>query len=170
MRSDAGKFQKIGREIKEYEMTITTQQLRDYTEIVKELDFLLRKKEQIKERLSVLKSPNYKEIKVKEGNRSKISEQENYVIKLEKINKKIDEYKTWLIPEHAKIKEEIARIKKWQYRNILVYRYLEKWKWSEIIQEFFEFEDDYEEEKDFKYRERIMYWHRKALTELSEGK
>ena len=150
-------------------MTITTERLNDYTEIVKELDFLLRKKEQIKERLNSLKSPDYKRIKVTEGTKGKTSEQENYVIKLEKINRKIDEYKAFIVPEHETIKREIARIKKWQYRKLLVYRYLEKLKWSEIIQDFFEFEDDYEEEKDFKYREKVMYWHRKALKELTDG-
>ena len=148
-------------------MTITTERLNDYTEIVKELDFLLRKKEQIKERLNMLKSPNYMETKVMKGSKNKTSEQETYVIKLEKINRKIDEYKAFLVPEHETIKRGIARVKKWQYRKLLVYRYLEKWKWSEIIQDFFEFEDDFEAEKDFKYKERIMYWHRRALKELT---
>ena len=150
-------------------MTITTERLNDYTEIVKELDFLLRKKEQIKERLNMLKSPNYMETKVMKGSKNKTSEQETYVIKLEKINRKIDEDKAFLVPEHETIKREIARVKKWQYRKLLVCRYLEKWKWSEIIQDFFEFEDDFEAEKDFKYKERIMYWHRRALKELTDG-
>ena len=148
-------------------MTISTKRLLDYTEIVKELDFLLNKKERIKERISLLKSPNYADTKVTTGGKKNISEEENYVIKLEKINKKIDEYKAWLLPEHNRIKQEIGMIKKWQYRKLLVYRYLEKWKWSEIIQEFFEFEDDFDEEKDFKYKEKMMYWHRQALKELT---
>lgn len=50
-------------------------------------------------------------------------------------------------PEHKIIKTQIARIKKWNYRKILVYRYLEKWKWSDIISDFFGFEEDFEEEK-----------------------
>lgn len=148
-------------------MTISTKRLLDYTEIVKELDFLLNKKERIKERISLLKSPNYADTKVTTGGKKNISEEENYVIKLEKINKKIDEYKAWLLPEHNRIKQEIGMIKKWQYRKLLVYRYLEKWKWSEIIQEFFEFEDDFDEQKDFKYKEKMMYWHRQALKELT---
>ncbi len=148
-------------------MTISTERLNDYTEIVKELDFLLKKKERLKERIDSLKSPDYTKIKVSTGETRKTSEQEYYVISLEKINHKIDEYKAWLIPEHETIKQEIARVKKWQYRKILVYRYLEKWKWSEIIRDFFEFEDDFEEEKDFKYKEKIMYWHRRALKELT---
>ncbi len=147
-------------------MTITLERLNDYTEIVKEMDFLLKKKEQLKARLEALKSPDYTKPKVT-GSESKTSEQEHYVISLERINKKIDEYKSWLLPEHERIKHEIANIKKWQYRKLLVYRYLEKWKWSEIIKEFFEFEDDFEDEKDCKYKEKVMYWHRRALKELT---
>lgn len=147
---------------------ITIQRLNDYTEIVKELDFLLRKKEQIKAKLGILSGVDYSKIKVTAGNGQKTSEQEHYAMALQKINKKIDEYKAWLVPEHQIIKTQIARVKKWNYRKILVYRYLEKWKWSEIIQDFFEFEEDFETEKDTKYKDTVMYWHRRALEELEK--
>lgn len=147
---------------------ITIQRLNDYTEIVKELDFLLRKKEQIKAKLGILSGVDYSKIKVTAGNGQKTSEQEHYAMTLQKINKKIDEYKAWLVPEHQIIKTQIARVKKWNYRKILVYRYLEKWKWSEIIQDFFEFEEDFETEKDTKYKDTVMYWHRRALEELEK--
>lgn len=147
---------------------ITIKRLDDYTEIVKELDFLLRKKEQIKAKLGILSGIDYSKIKVTAGNGQKTSEQEHYVMALQKINKKIDEYKAWLVPEHQIIKTQIARVKKWNYRKILVYRYLEKWKWSEIIQDFFEFEDDFEEEKNLKYKDKIFDWNRRALAELEK--
>lgn len=147
---------------------ITIKRLNDYTEIVKELDFLLRQKEQIKSKLGILSGVDYSKIKVTAGNRQKTSEQEHYAMALQKVNKKIDEYKAWLVPEHSIIKTQIARVKKWNYRKILVLRYLEKWKWSEIIQDFFEFEDDYETEKDTKYKDIVMYWHRRALEELEK--
>ncbi len=147
---------------------ITIQRLNDYTEIVKELDSLLRNKEQIKAKLGILQGVDYSKIKVTAGNGRKTSEQEHYAMALQKINKKIDEYKAWLIPEHQIIKTQIARVKKGKYRKVLVYRYLEKWKWSEIIQDFFEFEDDFEEEKNSKYWDRMMYWHKRALEELEK--
>lgn len=50
----------------------------------------------------------------------------------------------------------------------MIYRYLELWKWSEIIQDFFEFEDDFEVEKEGKYKQNVMYWHRAALQELEK--
>lgn len=147
---------------------ITLQRLDDYCEIVRELDFLLRQKDGLTKKINGLKGIDYSRLKVTSGNTAKISEEERFVIALDKINKKIVEYKAWLIPEHEIIKTQIARIKKWNYRKILVYRYLEKWKWSEIIQDFFEFEDDYEEEKSGKYKDTIMYWHRRALEELEK--
>ena len=52
-------------------MTITTERLNDYTEIVKELDYLLKQKEKIKERISILKSPNFEEPKVTTGGKKK---------------------------------------------------------------------------------------------------
>lgn len=145
---------------------ITLKRLDDYSEIVKELDFLLKQKEGIKAKINSLSGIDYSKIKVTTGNQQKISEQEHYVMALETINKKIDEYRVWLLPEHKIIKTQIARIKKWNYRKILVYRYLEKWKWSDIISDFFGFEEDFEEEKNGKYKEKVLYWHRQALKEL----
>ena len=87
---------------------------------------------------------------------------------LQKINTKLADYESWLKPEKEIIKTQIARIKKWNYRKILVLRYIEKWKWSEIIDEFFGFESDFEEEKNNKYKDKILYWNRQALSELEK--
>lgn len=67
---------------------ITVKRLEDYTEIVKELDFLLRQKEQIKSKLGLLSGIDYSRIKVTAGNGQKTSEQEHYAMTLQKINKK----------------------------------------------------------------------------------
>lgn len=147
---------------------ITLERLDNYTEIVKELDHLLRQKENLISKISSLQGVDYSKIKVTTSNSVKTSPQEHYTISLEKINKKIDEYRTWLPPEHEIIKTQIARVKKWNYRKILVLRYLEKWKWSEITAEFFEFEPDFEDEKDLKYKDTIMRWNRQALAELKK--
>lgn len=147
---------------------ITVKRLEDYTEIVKELDFLLKQKEQLTHQIGLLSSIDYSKIKVTTGNGTKLSEQERYAMKLQRINSKIEEYKAWLPKEHLIIKTQISRVTKWNYRKILVLRYLEKWKWNEISDEFFGFEDDFQEEKDTKYKDKIMYWHRQALKELEE--
>lgn len=147
---------------------LTVERLKQYSENVKELDFLIRKREFLKKRLTGPNAINYEQTKVTSGNGPKLSNEERYAISLEAINQKIEEKTKKLLPEHQLIKERISSIAKWQYRKLLVYRYLEKQKWSKIIEEFFEYEEDYEDEKDCKYKEKIMYWHRKALQELTK--
>ena len=146
---------------------ITIERLDNYAAIAKEYDFLLHQKNNLIKKLG-LKGVDYSKIKVTSGNGVKISEQEHYVMSLQKINAKLHEYEGWLPFEKEIIKTQIARIKKWQFRKILVLRYIEKWKWSEIIQEFFEFEDDFEEEKHFKYWDKMMCWNRRARAELEK--
>lgn len=146
---------------------ITIERLDNYAEIVKEYDYLLHQKNNLIKKLG-LKGVDYSKIKVTSGNGAKISEQEHYVMSLQKINAKIADYESWLKPEKEIIKTQIARIKKWHFRKILVLRYIEKWKWSEIIDEFFGFEDDFEEEKNLRYKDKIFDWNKAALAELEK--
>ena len=147
---------------------ITKERLENYSESVRELDSLLKQKEGIKQKIGSLSGIDYSRIKVSSGNSSKISEQEHYVMSLQKINERIDRLRALVIPEHNIIKTQIARVKKWNYRKVLILRYLEKWKWSEIIEEFFGFEPDYEDEQYGKYKDTVMYWNRRALEELEK--
>ena len=146
---------------------ITIERLDNYAEIAKEYDYLLHQKNNLIKKLG-LKGVDYSKIKVTSGNGAKISEEEHYVMSLQKINAKIADYESWLKPEKEIIKTQIARIKKWHFRKILVLRYIEKWKWSEIIDEFFGFEDDFEDEKNLKYKDKIFDWNRRALAELEK--
>lgn len=146
---------------------ITIERLDNYAEIVKEYDYLLHQKNNLIKKLG-LKGVDYSKIKVTSGNGAKISEQEHYVMSLQKVNAKIADYESWLKPEKEIIKTQIARIKKWHFRKILVLRHIEKWKWSEIIDEFFGFEDDFEDEKNLKYKDKIFDWNRRALAELEK--
>lgn len=147
---------------------ITIKRLDNYSEIEKEYKFLLRQKENLIKKIGTLSGVDYSKIKVTSGNGAKISEQEHYVMSLQKINAKLHEYEGWLPFEKEIIKTQIARIKKWHFRKILVLRYIEKWKWSEIIDEFFGFEDDFEEEKNLKYKDKIFDWNKAALAELEK--
>lgn len=147
---------------------ITIERLDNYSEIEKEYNFLLRQKENLIKKIGTLSGVDYSKIKVTSGNGAKISEQEHYVMSLQKINSKLHEYEGWLPFEKEIIKTQIARIKKWHLRKILVLRYIEKWKWSEIIDEFFGFEDDFEEEKNLRYKDKIFDWNRRALAELEK--
>lgn len=146
---------------------ITQERLDEYLENVRVLNNLLETKQKIEVKLG-LHGVDYSKDKVTSGHGNKLTEQERFTNNLLKINAQIDSLKPKLQQEHFILKTQISRVKKYEYRKILVYRYIEKWKWSEIIQDFFEFEDDYEEQKNDKYKDKIMYWHRRALEELQK--
>lgn len=157
---------------------ITVARLNQYTDKVAELDALLDKKQKIQAKLDGLKGVDYSKQKITTGNAQNTSNQEYYAMKLEKVNQEIDKlkYKCFgvygLLEEHEVIKTQIARIQggkeSWKYRKILVLRFLEKWKWIEIIEDFFEFEDDFEEQKYDKYWDTMMDWRKSALNELGK--
>ena len=146
---------------------ITIQRLDDFGAVMREYNDLKNQKYKLEKRLG-LSGIDYSKIKVTSGNGQKLSEQERFTIALQKINAKMLEYEQWLKPEKEIIIQQIARIKRQEYRKILVLRYIEKWKWSEIIQECFWFEADYEEQKQDKYKVKVLYWNRQALKELEE--
>lgn len=146
---------------------ITIQRLDDFGAVMREYNDLKSQKFKLEKRLG-LSGVDYSKIKVTSGNGLKFSEEERFVLALQKINSKMQEYEKWLIPEKEVIVKQIARVKRQEYRKILVLRYIEKWKWSEIIQECFWFEADYEDEKQNKYKDKVLYWNRQALKELEE--
>lgn len=146
---------------------ITIQRLDDFGAVMREYNDLKNQKYKLEKRLG-LSGIDYSKVKVTTGNGQKLSEQERFTMALQKINAKMLEYEQWLKPEKDIIIHQIARIKRQEYRKILVLRYIEKWKWSEIIQECFWFEADYEIQKQDKYKDKVLYWNRQALKELEE--
>ena len=147
---------------------ITTKRLENYGAVARELDDLLQYKKNIIAKYPILRSFDFAKTKVQTGNGHKTSEQEYYAIRLQAINGKIAEYQAWLEPEKEIIKNQIARVPKRVYRRLLVLRYIEGWKWREIVQEFFELKEDFAERKNDKYWDTVMYWNRRALIELEK--
>lgn len=147
---------------------ITEERLKLFSEMQKEYNTLLERKKKMERRLNSLNAVDYSKIKVTSGDNKCVSTQERFVVALEEINAKIHEYEGWLPFEKEIIKNQIARIYKPRYRQVLVLRYIERWKWSDIIEECFWYEDDFEEEKCGKYKDMVMYWNRRALEELKK--
>lgn len=147
---------------------ITLQRMSDFVEIQKEYQELLDHKKKMTARLSSLPAVDYTRVHVANGSSKPISAQERYVLALERLNAEIRKYEGWLPFEKEIIKNQIARIPKPRYRQVLILRYLERWKWSEIIEECFWFEPDFDEEKHNKYKDIVMYWNRRALEELEK--
>ena len=97
------------------------------------------------------------------------SKELDFLLKKEiKDTKEINQLKHFLFNEFNRIFKAIEHIQKWEYRRLLKQRYLNKMKWSELIEYFFVNEPDYFDEKDYKYKSKIMNWHRAALKELEK--
>ena len=118
-------------------------------------------------RINALKAVNYTSEKVTNGASSHISEQERFAMKLEKINTTIKECESILFPAKERLKKQIARIKRAEYRKILILRYVERWKWSDIIEECFWYESNFDK-SDQKWKDKIMQQNRAALSQLEK--
>ena len=147
---------------------ITKERLKLFSEIQAEYNTLLERKKKMERRLNSLNAVDYSKIKVTSGDNKCVSTQERFVVALETLNEEIHKYEGWLPFEKEIIKNQIARISKPRYRQVLVLHYIERWKWLDIIEECFWYEDDFEEEKYGKYKDIVMYWNRRALEELEE--
>ncbi len=133
---------------------------RVYEDYLKQKDILIK-------RIGTLKAVSYDKDKVINGSSSHLSEQERYTMRLEKINSYIKECEEILLPAKERLKQHIRRIKKAEYRKILILRYIERWKWTDIIQECFWYEEDINTNFE-KYKDKCLFWNRSALKQLEE--
>lgn len=126
-----------------------------------------RQRDTLVKRINALKAVNYTSEKVTNGASSHISEQERFAMKLEKINTTIKECESILFPAKERLKKQISRIKRAEYRKILILRYVERWKWSDIIEECFWYETNFDK-TDPKWKDKIMQQNRAALSQLEK--
>ena len=147
--------------------TITKDRLTAYLDKVRELNFLLQKKHSL-ERKSGLKGVDLSKTKVTNGNSHPFSTPEQHTIELEKVNNDIKKIRAFLDTEHKELVTQIGRLKRWYWRRVIVYKYIEAWKMSEITAYFFGDEDDFEIEKDGKYRKKVERWLDEAVENLQK--
>lgn len=128
----------------------------------------LKQRESLIKKINSLKSIIFDKVKVSNGASSYISEQERFVLRLEKVNECIKECEDILLPAKDRLKKQIARIKRAEYRKILILRYIEHWKWSDIIEECFWYEEDFDKSDISKWKDKIMQQNRAALFQLEK--
>lgn len=150
-----------------YYITINKERLRTYLDKVQELNFLLQRKHKLEVK-SGLKGVDLSKTKVTNGNSHPFSTPEQYTIELERINNEIKKSRAFLDKEHDELVSQIGRLKRWYWRRVLVYKYIEAWKMPEIIAYFFSDEDDFEVEKDSKYRKKVERWLDEAIENLQK--
>ena len=150
-----------------YYETITKERLKTYLDKVQELNFIMEKKHRIEAKCG-LKGVDLSKIKVINGSSKPFSAPENFTIELEKINKDIKEIRAYLDTEHKELITQIRRLKRWYWRRVIVYKYIEAWKMSEITAYFFGDEEDFEIEKEGKYRKKVERWLDEAVENLQK--
>lgn len=131
-------------------------------------DEYLKQREALLKRINSLKSIDYSKDRVTNGASIHISEQERFAMKFEKINALIRECEEILLPAKDRLKKQIARIKRAEYRKILILRYIERWKWTDIIEECYWYEDSFDKSDISKWKDKIMQQNRAALKKLEE--
>lgn len=150
-----------------YYETITKERLKTYLDKVQELNFLLQRKHNL-ETKNGLKGVDLSKTKVTNGNSKPFSTPEKHAIELERVNNDIKKARAFLDTEHKELITQIGRLKRWYWRRVIVYKYVEAWKISEIISYFFGDEDDYEVEKEGKYRKKVERWLDEAVENLQK--
>lgn len=147
--------------------TINKEWLEWYGDAWRVYEDYLKQKDILEKRINAVAGVNYSNVKVTNGSGHFLSEEEKYILRLEKINRLIKECEEILLPAKSRLKQQIARIHKSEYRKVLILRYVERWKWVDIINECFWYEEDlnYNFEK---YKTKIMYWNKAALERLEE--
>lgn len=131
-------------------------------------DEYLKQREALLKRINSLKSIDYSKDRVTNGASIHISEQERFAMKFEKINALIRECEEILLPAKERLKQQISRIKRAEYRKILILRYIERWKWTDIIEECYWYEDSFDKSDISKWKDKIMQQNRAALKKLEE--
>lgn len=150
-----------------YYQTITKERLNTYLDKVQELNFLLNRKHALETKCG-LKGVDLSKTKVTNGSSKPFSTPEQYTIELEKVNNEIKKVRAFLDAEHNELVTQIGRLKRWYWRRVIVYKYIEAWKMPEIISYFFSDEDDFEVEKDAKYRKKVERWLDEGLENLQK--
>ena len=147
--------------------TINKEWLEWYGDAWRVYEDYLKQRDILEKRINGVSGVNYSNAKVTNGASHFLSEEEKFILRLEKINRLIKECEDILLPAKERLKQQIARIHKSEYRKVLILRYVERWKWVDIINECFWYEEDlnYNFEK---YKTKIMYWNRSALEKLEE--
>lgn len=126
----------------------------------------LKEKKALESKLSSISGIDYSKDKIKNGSK-KQSEEERFILKLEKRNKEIQECEKILFPAKARLIEQIKRIPKANWRKVLILYYVERWKLKDITEDCFWYEKDYETNKDV-YLATVKRWKREAVQKLTE--
>lgn len=161
-----------------YYEPITPERLKDFKNKLDRLNYLVNQKKVMIEKAALLKSVDFSKDKIKNTSNNHLSTPEIYTITLEGINKEIEDlkyhvFKTQsggeygLVEENKIISTQLERLKKPEYKTLLIKRYIEGQKHSVITYYFFCAEPDFLSNYQ-RYIEKEQDWHKAALISLEK--
>lgn len=161
-----------------YYEPITPERLKDFKSKLDRLNYLVKQKQVMIDKAGLLKSIDFTKERLNNPSNKPTSTPEIYSITLEGINKEIEylKYKVFntqsgekygLIEENKIISTQLERLNKYEYKMLLIKRYIEGQKHSVITYYFFCAEPDFHTNYQ-KYLEKEQDWHKAALTRLAK--
>lgn len=107
---------------------VRKERLNKYRNLITQLDFLKSKKYEILNSCG-LKAYDYSKIKVMTGNGRKLTEQEQAVLKVEKLNERIKALESEILPDRVELEKQIDRLdgysNNWRHAEALRSYYLD---------------------------------------------
>lgn len=147
---------------------ITKERLKSFYESCIYAQKLEQQLEEFKKQYSTLQAVDLTHTKVINGDAKPHSPQENYMQVIENKSNKLKAVQKKIDSEKYIIMQQINRLKKPEYRDVLFERYILLKDWKNISFEYFGNEKDYWFYRETKYHFALMTWHKRAVKELEE--
>ena len=123
-------------EEKQLEPTIT-ERLNAYRQCLFDLEKFYEQKDALIKRVGTMQSMRMQPDKVTSSNKRRLSEEERFVLMLEKINAKIKEYETGLAEGKKDLDKHIDRLPHFEWRELIRQYYFWRCEWWQITEHFF---------------------------------
>ena len=153
------------------------ERLSAYRQCLFDLDRFYEQKDVLIKRVGNLQSSRMQTDKVTSGNRKHLSEEERYVLYLEKINKQIAEYETALEDGKKDMNLHIDRLPRFEWREIIRQYYFWRCEWWQVTEHLF-ISDPHlyvegakkgtQESINPNYLRVVFQWRNRALDELEK--
>ncbi len=147
---------------------ITKERLKSFYDSCIYAQKLEQQLEEFKKQYNTLQAVDLTHTKVINGDAKPHSPQENYLQVIEHKSNKLKTVQKKINAEKYIIQQQINRLNKPEYRDILLERYILLKDWKNICFEYFGNEKDYWTYRDSKYHFTVMTWHKRAVKELEK--
>lgn len=148
-----------------------------YRQCLFDLDKFYEQKDAFIKRIGSIRSVNFSADKVTVGNHKRLSDEERYVLYLEKINNKINEYENTLEAGKKDIDKYIDRLPRFEYREIIRQYYFWRCEWWQVAEHLF-ISDPHlyiegakrgtQESINPNFLRQVFNWRNKAFNELEK--